>query len=129
MVTLLVKSLLRAQNSVSTGIVNGRVEDPSGAVISGADVVISSPDNGYKQVSASDKDGLFSFSALPAGAYILAASAAGFGGVRVTNVNATVGQTTTIVCKMAVGEVSQQVQVSAEPEVLNTGDSSISSVI
>ena len=129
LITLVFEPFLAAQNSVSTGVVSGRVEDPSGAIIPGADIIISNTANGYKQVSASDKDGLFSFAALPSGAYILAASAAGFGGVRVTDVNATVGQTTTVVVKMAVGEVSQQVQVSASAEVLNTGDSSISSVI
>ena len=129
LVTLALEPFLQAQNSVSTGVVSGRVEDPSGAVIPAADIIISNTATGYKQVSASDKDGLFSFAAVPSGAYTLAASAPGFGGVRVTNVNATVGQTTTIVVKMDVGEVSQQVQVSAEAEVLNTGDSSISSVI
>ena len=46
-----------------------------------------------------------------------------------TNVNASVGQTTAVTIKMEVGDVNQQVQVTAEAEVLNTSDSSISSVV
>ena len=129
LVTLACEPFLQAQSSVSTGTIGGRVEDSSGAVIAGADVVITSTSTGFKQVGASNKDGLFSFSAVPVGAYSLAAAAAGFRGVQVTNVNASVGQTTTLTVKMEVGDVKQEVQVTAEVEVLNTSDSSISSVV
>ena len=129
LVTLACGPLLQAQNSVSTGIVDGRVEDPSGAVIAGAAVIITNISNGYKQVSASNGNGLFSFSAVPTGAYSLAASASGFRAVQITNVNASVGQTTAVTVKMEVGDVSQQVQVTADVEVLDTSDSSISAVV
>ena len=129
LVTLAWGPILQAQNSVSTGIINGRVEDPSGAVIAGAAIILTNASNGFKQASASNNDGLFSFPAVPTGSYILSAAASGFRPVQVTNVNASVGQTTAINVRMEVGDVNQQVNVSAEIEVLNTSDSSISSVI
>ena len=129
LVALACGPFLQAQNSVSTGVINGQVVDPSGAAIAGADVLIINSSNGYKQVRASSDDGLFSFSGVPVGAYALDASATGFRGVHVTNVNATVGQTTAITVKMELGDVKQDVQVTAEAELLNTSDSSISSVI
>ena len=127
LMTLACEPLLKAQ--ISTSTIDGRVEDPSGAVITGAAVVLTNASNGYKQVSASNGDGLFSFSALPAGVYTLAASASGFRAAQVTNVNATVGETTAVTVKMEVGGVNQQVQVTADVDVLNTSDSSISSVV
>ncbi|MEI9815111.1 MAG: carboxypeptidase-like regulatory domain-containing protein [Acidobacteriota bacterium] len=118
-----------AQNSVSTGIISGRVEDPTGAIVADASVTLTSRDTGYNKVVESDKDGLFSFAALPPGGYVVVASAVGFKGVQVNNVTATLGQTTTVNIRMEIGEVAQQVQVSATSEVLNTTDSSVSNVI
>ena len=118
-----------AKFSVSTGNIGGRVEDASGAVVPGASIILTNANTGLKQVSASNKDGLFSFPALPVGSYSLTASASGFGGVQMSNVNATVGQTTSITVKMDVGEVKQEVQVTAEAEVLNTSDSFINNVV
>jgi len=129
LMTLACEPFLQAQSSISTGIIDGRVEDPSGAVITGAAVVLTNTANGYKQVSASNGDGLFSFSAVPTGVYTLAASASGFRAAQVTNVNASVGQTTAVTVKLEVGDVSQQVQVTADVDVLNTSDSSISAVV
>ena len=60
--------------------------------------------------------------------YTFAASAPGFR-PQVTNVNSSVGQTTAITVKIELGDVNQQVKVSADADVLNTSDSSISSVI
>ena len=61
---------------------------------------------------ASSEDGLFCFSGVPVGAYALDVSASGFRGVQVTNVNASVGQTTAITVKMELGDVKQDVQVN-----------------
>ncbi len=120
---------IEAQNSVSTGIINGRVEDPSGSIVAGASIVLTNTANGFKQVGTSNNDGLFSFAAVPSGLYTVAASATGFKGVQISNINASVGQTTALAVKLEVGDVSQQVQVSAAADVLDTSDSSISSVI
>jgi hypothetical protein len=129
LVTLTCQPFLQAQNSVSTGIIAGQVVDASGASIPGTSIVITNTSNGYKQVSASDKDGLFSFSALPIGAYTLAASTPDFRGVELTNVNVSVGQTTAVTVKMEVGDVRQEISVTADIDVLNTKDSSINSVV
>jgi len=126
---LLCEPFLQAQSAVSGGMINGRVEDPSGALIAGADIVITNTGNGFSQVSKSNGDGLFSFPALPVGVYNLAVSASGFRGLQVTNLNASVGQTTGITVKLEVGDVKQDVQVTAEADLLNTSDSSLSSVM
>jgi hypothetical protein len=120
---------LQAQNSVSTGVINGQVVDFSGAAVAGADVLIINSSNGYKQVRASSEGGLFSFPGVPVGSYALDASASGFRGVHITDVNAMVGQTTAITVKMERGDVKQDVQVTAGAELLHTSDPSISPVI
>jgi hypothetical protein len=129
LVTLAYEPFLQAQSSVSTGVIDGRIEDATGAVVAGAVVTITNTGNGYKQAGVSNNDGLFAFSAVPIGAYTLTASASGFSLVQITNVNASVGQTTAITVKMEVGDIKQEVHVTADVDVLNTSDSSISSVI
>jgi hypothetical protein len=94
LVTLACEAFLQAQNATSSGVVSGQVTDPSGAVIAGAAIVLTNTSNGYKQTSVSNNDGLFSFPAVPTGVYNLAASKPSFKLVQVTNVNASVGETT-----------------------------------
>jgi hypothetical protein len=101
LVKLTSEPVLQAQNSVSTGIINGRVENASGAIVTDAIVVPANASNGYKQSSVSNGDGLFAFSAVPAGVYTLEASAPGFRSVQVTDVNASVGQTTGVTVKLS----------------------------
>ena len=43
LLTLICEPFLQAQNSASTGIIDGRVEDPSGAVITDAAIISPMP--------------------------------------------------------------------------------------
>jgi iron complex outermembrane recepter protein len=67
-----------AANSTSTGSVAGVIKDPSGAVIAGAHVELSSTTANLQRTSTSDDSGHFSISSLPDGDYRLRVSASGF---------------------------------------------------
>jgi hypothetical protein len=121
--------LLEAQSSVSNGVIDGQVVDGSGAVIPEAVVTLTNTSNGFKQSGLSNNDGLYSFSAVPTGVYTISVSAPGFKMVQISNVNSSVGQTNSVTVKMEIGDVTQNVQVSAAAEVLNTSDSSVNSVL
>ncbi len=126
---MLLHFLLGAQSSVSTGVVSGWVRDTGDAAVAGTDIVITNVATGFKQVTRSSENGYFAFSALPVGIYHLAASASGFKALEITNVAASIGQTTTLNLKMEVGGLNQQVTVSADAEVLNKSEAHISSTI
>src|SRR5262249_3143191 len=66
-----------AQSGVSTGSILGFVTDMSGAVVPGAEVVITN-DTGYKRIVISKDDGSYRALLLPPGNYEVSASRSGF---------------------------------------------------
>src|SRR5208282_2129899 len=96
-IRLAVESLLPAQQSAISGHaldpqgpsaatkekadtpqLSGTIVDPSGAVIAGATVEIRNSDGTVQRTTASDSNGYFSMSGLPAGNYQLFVSSTGF---------------------------------------------------
>ena len=69
---------LLASASLSAATIGGTVLDPSGAVITNANVLLINPDTSAQQQAASSADGKFSFDNLPAGQYILRVEKPGF---------------------------------------------------
>src|SRR5271169_3845085 len=58
--------------------IQGTVEDPTGAMVSGAEIRLSSTGTNFSQVVKSDESGGFHFVSLAPGPYEIAASASGF---------------------------------------------------
>jgi len=65
-----------AQNN--TGIISGRITDPSGAVVPDAQIVVTQTETNVDSRSASNSDGLFRVPSLINGPYKVAITAAGF---------------------------------------------------
>jgi hypothetical protein len=68
----------RAQSLGNAGTVQGNVVDPSGAVVSGAEVSIHNPISGYNQTTRTGTDGSFRLNNIPPNPYHLEISAPGF---------------------------------------------------
>src|SRR5258708_2852679 len=68
-------SMLLAQTA--SGVLRGQITDPSGAAISGANVIMT-PATGSPIVIQSNSQGVYEFTALPAGKYALTDAAQGF---------------------------------------------------
>ena len=66
-----------AQTGNSSSI-SGTVLDPSGAVVTGADVTIQDPVSGYERSATTDKSGNFNFPNVPLNPYHLTVTAKGF---------------------------------------------------
>ena len=58
--------------------IQGTVEDPTGAMVSGVEIRLSSTGTNFSQVVKSDESGAFHFVSLAPGPYEIAASAGGF---------------------------------------------------
>src|SRR2546426_557297 len=63
---------------INTGTIVGSVQDPQGLVVSGADVSLVSKRTGDPRRTRSNEIGGFTFTAVPAGEYILKVVAQGF---------------------------------------------------
>src|SRR5262245_45434354 len=71
-------SLAWAQETVNYASISGRVTDPNGAAVAGADVTARQTQTGVKTAAVTDTDGRFRFPFLKVGPYELAVSKQGF---------------------------------------------------
>jgi hypothetical protein len=103
-----------AQYADTTGTIQGTVKDPSGAVIPGATVEITSSVIAAQKVTT-DSAGYFRFASLPPGEYALLVTAPGFKQEKLTALRLEVGKTLTREFKLSVGAVAEIVEVESAP--------------
>lgn len=102
------------QSQATTGLIQGTVLDPNGAVVSGATVKIENTETGFNRTVTTNSDGFFSAPLLPLGKYRVRTNGAGFADSILENVQLTVGQTLNIKIDLQVGTAAITVDVSAE---------------
>lgn len=96
-----------------TASIGGTVTDPTGAIIANATVTFTNTERGTTRTTTTDPNGLYSLPNVPVGPYSLTITANGFQ----TNVRKgvlEVGNAQTANVQLAVGEATQQVEVTAE---------------
>ena len=106
---------LHAQSGSNVGVVQGSASDADGRAIVGAAVVIRDESTGAARAVTTDATGHFSASALPAGTYTVEVTATGMAMARHVGVKIASGQTQELVFKLSVGQVTEEVTVSATP--------------
>src|SRR5215471_1457013 len=114
---------LHAQTS--RGTVTGTVLDPSGAVIGGSRVTLSSIDTGVRLSTASNEAGVYRFDAVDLGAYDLTVEHPGFRTYSATGINVQANRVTTLNPSLDVGTAETKIDVSAEASELLIGSWSI----
>jgi hypothetical protein len=98
----------------------GTVKDASGAVVPGANVTVKNLETSETRVVTTDATGYYRVLSLPVGRYEVDAEETGFKrGVR-AGINLVVGQEAVVNISLEVGEVQQEVTVSAEAPIVNT---------
>ena len=102
-----------AQTQITTGTVQGTVEDEHGAVVPGATVEVKNVDTNLTHTLTTDDGGRFVFLQLPPGRYTLTVSKQGFATLAQEEFALTVGQAATLDLKMKVSQVAETVNVSA----------------
>jgi len=126
-VLLLLPGILSAQ-SVVTGALNGTVTDPSGAVIVGATVTLTSTDTGTSLTTQTSASGGYSFGLVKPGRYTLVVSQTGFKqSTQVADV--ALGETDVANVKLELGSGSVTVEVTGQGQLLQTENANISTSI
>jgi hypothetical protein len=124
---LLLATSARAQ--FESGSVVGTVRDMSGAVIAAAAVTLTNPETGVSVKRTSGGDGGFEFVTVRPGLYIVTAEKSGLAIALVDNVRVQVGSRPRVELTMAVGQVTERVEVTASAPLLETETSDRSQVI
>jgi len=121
-------TFLLAQSTVASGSITGTVTDQSGAVVSGAKVVITNSATNQSFDLTTNSSGSFNSGSVAPGTYQVQVSYKGFNTIS-TSVNVQVGNTATANIKMQVGQESQTVEVQASDVAVNTEQASVQGVL
>src|SRR5262245_29916238 len=104
----------------STGTINGRVADTSGAVLPGVTVTASSPSMMGVQTAVTSAEGQYRFPAVPPGTYTLSFELSGFSTLKREGIDIRLGFTAAINVELSVASLQETVTVSGESPVIDT---------
>ncbi|MEK6299101.1 MAG: TonB-dependent receptor [Acidobacteriota bacterium] len=117
-----------AQQSVSAATLSGRVEDTSGAAISGATIAITNIDKNQTNSSISDEHGRYSFLYLPVGSYHFKVEHTGFASLT-RELTLSVGQAFDLPVRLGVAGVTETATISAAAPVVETVRTQVSETV
>jgi hypothetical protein len=115
--------------SAGTGAIEGTITDPSGGVIPGVTVTLTSADTNQTRIVTSSADGTYKFALLPPGAYNARFAANGFKSAEVANVAVPVTETLALDHVLEVGAAAEQVTITASAETLQTATSTLGTTV
>ncbi len=117
-----------AQETINNASVAGRVKDPSGAAVQGAQVTARETETNVSRNVTTDNEGRFRFPYLSVGRYRIEIRNQGFSDA-VRTVDLTVGAAFDLSIALTVGTSQTDVTISGEPEVIETSRSQIAGTI
>jgi Carboxypeptidase regulatory-like domain/TonB-dependent Receptor Plug Domain len=115
--------------TANTGALVGTVTDASGAVVPGAQILVTNNATGQSTTILANGHGYYNVPLLPPGSYSVDASKSGFSAKDFDHVTIQVTETATLNIALAVGTVSQKVTVNSNAAQLDTTDAQLGNVI
>src|SRR5436190_24113650 len=115
--------------AVSTSQITGTVKDQTGAVLAGAEVTATQTETSAKRTAVSDETGSYILTNLPIGPYRLEVSLPGFRTYVQTGIVLQVGSNPLIPVVLAVGQISEQIEVAADAALVETRSTGVGQVI
>ncbi|HWJ49066.1 MAG TPA: carboxypeptidase regulatory-like domain-containing protein, partial [Candidatus Udaeobacter sp.] len=109
------------------GQMGGYVTDQTGAVVPNVQVTVTSSDNGISRSTVTDSAGHWAVPGLPSGSYKVKLDSSGFR-TSVNNVRYDSSQPSMFGGALSVGAATETVEVTAEAPMVNTSESSVSSL-
>ncbi|HEV2247215.1 MAG TPA: TonB-dependent receptor [Terriglobia bacterium] len=112
-----------------TGSISGYIKDQTGAAIPQVNVTATLVSQNSSMSATSNSEGYYQFTAVQPGPYTVTVEKDGFQKLTHTNVTVTAGQPVRLDLQLALGRVTQAVEVSAAPPLVNTSSATTSNLI
>jgi hypothetical protein len=125
---LLFLAVSLAQAQTSTGVLRGKVTDPSGAVVPQATVMATTAD-GRSVAVVSNNQGVYEFKGLPAGSYTVTTVAKGFASDQEESVNVVAGQAQQLDIGLQIQVEQQHVEVQEETPTVDVSPETSASTL
>jgi hypothetical protein len=126
---LLVSATAACAQDASTGAIRGAILDPTGALIAGAEVIVTNSAMGTERKMTAGQDGEFAVQMLPPGLYQLRVMARKMSPWVADGIIVEVGGERVLECRMALSGSHEVVTVTASPQIVEPMTPSVSSVI
>jgi hypothetical protein len=120
---------LRGFGQATTAELSGAVQDASGAVVPGAQVIANNIATNIAHSTVSEKNGHYVLGQLPPGDYTLTVEAKGFSKLVQTGLNLQVNQQAQLDLTLKVGAQSETVEVVSQAPLLESESSSVGTVV
>ena len=120
---------LPAVAQIDTGGVTGTVLDPSGAIVSGAKIILTNNATKVASSTTSTSTGTYVFDAMRPGTYTLRSEASGFQAFVTRGIEVHVQKTVTLDIHLAPGDIAQVVTVTAAAPLLQAEDAAVGQTI
>jgi len=124
MFALLVLSMTAAYSQAVNGTMLGTVTDASGAVVVNAKVTITETNTGISHSAMSNESGNYSFGDLPPGRYAVVVEQTGFKRENRRDIDLQVDSTVRVNVSLQPGAVTETVEVTGAPPILQTDTAS-----
>jgi hypothetical protein len=119
----------RLMAQVDTGAIVGAVKDQSGAVIPGVRVTLTNEATSFRRSTQTGGDGGYIFTPVRIGAYTVRAERAGFRAEVRSHIEVNIQQQVLVNFTLQPGVVTQTIQVTSAPSLLQTQTASIQQVV
>jgi hypothetical protein len=127
--TVLVVFCAFSVHAQTTATLQGRVFDPSGAVLPDASITLRSDSTGIDRSVVTDDAGQYHIALIPAGSYTVAATAPGFKSIVIAALTVDVGRTVVRDFHLDVGDRTETVLVRAERSSIDRASATVGHVV
>src|SRR5271166_5854504 len=124
---LMLSTSMGAQQT--SGSVQGKVTDPTGAIIIEAKMTLTNVETNVTLHQTSGSDGAYIFNFVPPGTYSLRAEFAGFKSSDTTGIVVTVNKTIDVNAVLQPGTVTESVEVKSDSEYVNTESAVVAATV
>ena len=116
-------------NAQGLGSLTGRVTDPGGAAVGGAQVIATQQGTGFARSAVTDTDGLYVIPSLDPAIYTLTVEAKGFSTAKQMAITLLADQTLTVNVALKLGSTTETVTVLSDTLQVDTSTSTLKQVI
>ena len=125
----IVASVSPLLGQVAAGEITGVLKDPGGAAVAGATVTLTNVATNLQRVIVSSGDGVFTAPSLAPGEYRVDVALSGFKPLRRAGIRLATGEKARIDFNLSVGDVREQVTVTADAPIVRADTASLGTVV
>jgi len=127
--SLLLTLALSLSAQDARGRIIGRVTDPTGSLVPGAEILATNLATGVVVRAAANDSGAYELPYLAPGAYRIQVTSAGFKSLERPSIDVRVGERLILDFSLELGQVSESMVVTAQQSLIETGSASLGQVV